>query len=420
MKDLPQVSKCCGKEAMQMFPNGYDKPGEIVCCRCRKPFIPKEEKREYTLGCTINHCVCGNCHQLSNKDKDCAECGDRYGGKCGFVRPEDSNKPTDHLNRNGEICKDCPQTEEEKCEHNRFSLVNGICITCGKIVGESTIKNPLNEPTDDNLQIKMALSNQPENSPSPIEWESSDEVIKKKFKKTYDNMKQRCSYKDKINYRKYGARGIKCLWASFGDFRRDMFESYCQSIKENGMKNTTIDRINVDGHYCKENCRWSTILNQQNNRRHTNKILIGDVQVPITLLCRAFGLSDGEIEKMRHRVKVGGSNYIKEIIEFYTSLQENHLKEEWKEFVICAAIRMKDGYIIRGHRHSDALRTAAGIPRYKGDSHAFGENQGFVTSTGRYVDRIEGAKIQKAAGIKSKMPEDGAYLHGELYSEDLY
>src|SRR2546428_156828 len=77
---------------------------------------------------------------------------------------------------------------------------------------------------------------------------------------------------------------------------------------------------------------------------------------------------------------------------------------EEKEIVICAAIKMKDGYIIRGHRHADALRTASQVPRYKGDSHAFGENQGFVTSRNRYVNRIEGARIQKAAGIKSKMP----------------
>ena len=80
---------------------------------------------------------------------------------------------------------------------------------------------------------------------------------------------------------------------------------------------------------------------------------------------------------------------------------------------------MNDDYIVRGHRHSDCIRTASQIPRHK-DQRPFGRNQGFVTSTGRYVDRIEGAKIQKAAGIKSKMPEGQEYLHGELYSEDLY
>ena len=91
-----------------------------------------------------------------------------------------------------------------------------------------------------------------------------------------------------------------------------------------------------------------------------------------------------------------------------------------KEICICAAIKMKDDYIIRGHRHSDCIRTAEQIPRYKKDGRPFGENQGFVTSRNRYVDRIEGAKLQKAAGIESKMPEGQESFHGELYSEDLY
>ncbi len=91
-----------------------------------------------------------------------------------------------------------------------------------------------------------------------------------------------------------------------------------------------------------------------------------------------------------------------------------------KEIIICAAIRMSDGYIVRGHRHCDAILTASKIPRYKEESHRFGDDQGFVTSFNRYVNRIEAAKIQKEAGIKSKMPEGQEYLHGECYSEDLY
>lgn len=86
------------------------------------------------------------------------------------------------------------------------------------------------------------------------------------------------------------------------------------------------------------------------------------------------------------------------------------------EIVICSAIRMPDGYVVRGHRHNDAVRVAKGMPRYK-DSTV--QDQGFVTSRNRFVDRIEGCAIQKAAGIESVHPAE-KYLHGELYSEDLY
>ena len=127
----------------------------------------------------------------------------------------------------------------------------------------------------------------------------------------------------------------------------------------------------------------------------------------------------GNNEDLKNVVLDGRFN-IESLVELVIKETERITEERiGKEIVICSAIRMNDGYIVRGHRHADVIRTASQIPRYKNDR-PFGSNQGFVTSKGRYVDRIEGAKIQKLAGIKSKMPEGQEYLHGELYSEDLY
>ena len=94
------------------------------------------------------------------------------------------------------------------------------------------------------------------------------------------------------------------------------------------------------------------------------------------------------------------------------------MKEE-REIVICAAVCAPDGYVVRGHRHSDAIRTISEIPRYKGHRPYSGD-QGFVTSRNRFVGRVEACVLQKAAGIKSVLEGAEAYLHGELYSEDLY
>jgi hypothetical protein len=88
------------------------------------------------------------------------------------------------------------------------------------------------------------------------------------------------------------------------------------------------------------------------------------------------------------------------------------------EVCLCAAILMPDGYIVRGHRHCDALQTVGRILRYK-DVRVAQDAHGFLTSYGRFVGRREGAELQIAAGIPSADAET-PYLHGELYSEDLY
>lgn len=88
------------------------------------------------------------------------------------------------------------------------------------------------------------------------------------------------------------------------------------------------------------------------------------------------------------------------------------------EVCLCAAIQMPDGYIVRGHRHNDCIRTIGGIVRYMATKHGDCV-QGFLTSRGRFTNRVDGANLQINAGIESKC-EDYPYLNGELYSEDLY
>lgn len=89
---------------------------------------------------------------------------------------------------------------------------------------------------------------------------------------------------------------------------------------------------------------------------------------------------------------------------------------EEKETIICAAIKMPDGYIVRGHRHNDAIRTASGIPRYAG-LRVIDDNQGFLTSKGRYVGREEAHIIAgEAKQISSRKYNENT----RLFSEDLY
>ena len=85
-------------------------------------------------------------------------------------------------------------------------------------------------------------------------------------------MKQRCFYKNAINYYLYGGRGITVCkrWLKFLNFRDDMYESYLKHVEKYGKKQTTIDRINNNGNYHIGNTKWSTIKTQQNNKRNNH------------------------------------------------------------------------------------------------------------------------------------------------------
>lgn len=93
----------------------------------------------------------------------------------------------------------------------------------------------------------------------------------KKLYRKWAGIKQRCNNPNCERYPNYGGRGItyEPAWEYFDNFFNDMSESYYKHVEEFGEKDTTLDRINVDGNYCKENCRWATWEEQARNKSST-------------------------------------------------------------------------------------------------------------------------------------------------------
>ena len=92
---------------------------------------------------------------------------------------------------------------------------------------------------------------------------------------SYRAMKERCYNPNYHHYHRYGGRGIKVCeewledYASFRDW----------AIKNGYKKGLSLDRINNDGDYCPENCRWTT---QKEQVRNSSRVKKSDKGIPLT------------------------------------------------------------------------------------------------------------------------------------------
>ena len=113
----------------------------------------------------------------------------------------------------------------------------------------------------------------------------------------YNGIKKRCLNRKSKSYINYGGRGIKICqrWMKgFENFWEDMKEGYSDDL--------TIDRIDNDGDYCKENCRWADMETQLNNRRNSVFLTFGGVTKTISQWERKLKTKGGTL---KHRVYYG-------------------------------------------------------------------------------------------------------------------
>jgi len=104
--------------------------------------------------------------------------------------------------------------------------------------------------------------------------------------KSWAHIKARCTNPNHKDFPDYGGRGIKMCqrWM-------DSFEAFFEDMgkKPDGMK--SIDRIDVHGDYCKENCRWANDYTQSRNKRNNRYLEFNGLEMCLTDWSRHLGIS---------------------------------------------------------------------------------------------------------------------------------
>ena len=113
-------------------------------------------------------------------------------------------------------------------------------------------------------------------------------------------MKKRCYNPNEVGYINYGERGISVCSEWYNDYT--IFRDWAN---ENGYQDDlTIDRINNDGNYEPDNCRWATRLEQNNNTRQNAYYEFNGEVHSLADWCRILNLNYNTI---RSRLRYGWS-----------------------------------------------------------------------------------------------------------------
>ena len=133
-----------------------------------------------------------------------------------------------------------------------------------------------------------------------IEKITTHGMSKSKIYRKIQQAEQRCNNKNNASYKDYGNRGIRFLWGSIRDAVDDLKESYFDHVNRFGEDDTTLERIDVNGNYCKENCRWATQKEQQNNTRRNHFINVNGEQLTLAQASEKYNINYNTI-KLRLR-----------------------------------------------------------------------------------------------------------------------
>lgn len=135
-------------------------------------------------------------------------------------------------------------------------------------------------------------------------------ILKRKYNKRdrklyfrWLNIRERCYNPNNPAYKNYGGRGIKMC----AEWKADFYAFRDWAI-ENGYNDfLSIDRIDNDKDYSPDNCRWTTVKVQSNNRRSNRFIEIDGIKKTLSEWCNEYNIKYSTVQKRLY--KYGWTEY---------------------------------------------------------------------------------------------------------------
>lgn len=194
-------------------------------------------------------------------------------GELTVIRRNGSNKQ----NRAMWLCKCSCGKEKTIASHD---LKHGT-VSCGHIAAEVRRENFMKGWERNRINGLESKKKKLENKKPKLRKQH------KRLSSIFNGMRSRCYFPNHMHYENYGGRGIKIS----KDWLNNYFDFEDWALKSGYADNLSIDRIDNDGDYTPNNCRWATAITQMNNRRNNHHVEIEGETKTIAQWCREYNLN---------------------------------------------------------------------------------------------------------------------------------